>query len=144
MFVTKRCGKCGETKPVELFHRWKRSDGYQPWCKACRKVYDKAFYERTIERRLARLPQVKAEFAAWYASLKEGKPCADCGGVFPPQAMHFDHPPGVEKVANVGDLARKRSRQKILAEVAKCDLVCANCHAVRTVSRRTSGRGAAW
>lgn len=60
-------------------------------------------------------------------SLKS-KPCLDCGRVFHYCQMDFDHVRGV-KVAGVHDL---KSRAAILAEVEKCDLVCANCHRVRT------------
>ena len=120
------------------FHRWNRGDGYQPWCKPCRKVYDAAYNARTRERRRARRPERRHGFNAWYLSLKDG-PCADCGNRFAPAVMHFDRLPGAAKVANVGDLARRMSRRRILEEIEKCELVCANCHAIRTVSRREHG-----
>ena len=144
MFVTKRCGKCGETKLVDGFHRWKRGDGYQPWCKACRRIYDAAYSKRTLDRRRARHPERKRALYAWYHALKEGTPCADCGVSFPPAAMQFDHRPGENKRGNVGDLAHRMSKRLVLDEIKKCDLVCANCHAIRTVNRRETGRGAAW
>jgi hypothetical protein len=72
----------------------------------------------------------------WYRSLKAGKPCADCGGVFHHSAMTWDHLPGTEKRSEVSTLLRRHSRRQIIAEIAKCDLVCANCHAVRTYNRR--------
>lgn len=49
--------------------------------------------------------------------------------------MQWDHPPGVEKLAHVAELYRGR-RDRVLTEIAKCELVCANCHAVRTHERR--------
>ncbi len=63
----------------------------------------------------------------------KANPCSDCGGRFPPEAMDFDHVRG-EKHFN---LARTRGQpdEVILAEIAKCDLVCANCHRVRTRKR---------
>lgn len=64
------------------------------------------------------------------------QPCADCGGRFHPVAMHFDHRPGTVKEFDVGWAVRGYSRRRILAEIEKCDLVCANCHAVRTYKRR--------
>jgi len=76
---------------------------------------------------------------AWYTSLKAGKPCADCGGLFHPAAMHWDHLPGQEKKATLGYLAKRGNRRRVLEEIAKCELVCANCHAVRTFV----GRGVA-
>ena len=144
MFVSKKCGKCGEQKPVDEFHRSSRGDGFQAWCKPCRKVYDAAYHQLTLDRRRARDAERRAEFQRWYQALKEGKPCTDCGESFPAGAMQFDHRPGQEKRGNVGDLARKLSKNLVIAEIAKCDLVCATCHAIRTVGRRETGRGAAW
>jgi hypothetical protein len=61
-------------------------------------------------------------------------PCADCGGRFPPECMDFDHRPGVVKVNVVSDIV-KHSWGKVLREINKCDLVCANCHRIRTTRR---------
>jgi hypothetical protein len=41
-----RCSRCGETKPYSEFHRNKRGDGYQRWCKTCRKTYDHDYHGR--------------------------------------------------------------------------------------------------
>jgi hypothetical protein len=59
--------------------------------------------------------------------------CADCGDWYPPVCMDFDHVRGV-KVRGVG-LMVSYSRDKILAEIAKCEVVCANCHRLRTYAR---------
>jgi len=75
------------------------------------------------------------------ASVKEGLACADCGQVFPVWVMHWDHLPGYEKVACISDMVRSRSRMSTLAELRKCELVCANCHVLRTISR--AGRDSA-
>lgn len=51
--------------------------------------------------------------------------------------MDFDHRLGEKKEFNVGSMfAHHYSRELIEKEVAKCDLVCANCHRVRTRNRR--------
>jgi hypothetical protein len=63
--------------------------------------------------------------------LKRDTPCADCGSVFPPCCMHFDHvPERGPKLFNVANCDRALADVK--AEIAKCDIVCANCHAIRT------------
>lgn len=50
--------------------------------------------------------------------------------------LEFDHVPGRgKKVGNVGDLAKYGSWPKALREIAKCDIVCANCHRIRTHTR---------
>ena len=71
---------------------------------------------------------------AWFDSVKDA-PCMDCGGTFPPECMDFDHVRGEKKVKAVGDLLRC-SLVVRLTEIAKCDLVCANCHRIRTRKRR--------
>lgn len=66
---------------------------------------------------------------------KSTTPCADCGQTYPHYVMDFDHVRG-EKMANVSHLARSHgSRTRLFAEIAKCDLVCANCHRERTQQR---------
>jgi hypothetical protein len=130
----KRCGRCGELKALDAFHRM--GTGHQHWCRACRKAYDAAYNKATLARRRERRRVRHAEFIVWYQELKSGKPCTDCGGIFHPAAMQWDHLPGTDKRADVGELARKDCRATVLAEIAKCELVCANCHAVRTFNRR--------
>lgn len=61
-------------------------------------------------------------------------PCMDCGGRFPPECMDFDHRPGEVKNKHVGYLFYMP--HKVAEEVKKCDLVCANCHRIRTRARR--------
>ena len=48
--------------------------------------------------------------------------------------MQWDHLPGEVKLGAVSSL-RGRSKKEILDEIAKCELVCANCHAIRTFQR---------
>jgi hypothetical protein len=132
----KRCPRCDLSKPVEEFHRWGQRDGRQVYCKACRRAYDADYHRRTWgERRRGQKRARQRELAAWYRGLKAGRPCADCGSVFPAEAMHWDHLPGVVKHGNLSDLLRGGNRERIAAEIAKCELVCSNCHAVRTVRR---------
>jgi hypothetical protein len=69
------------------------------------------------------------------AELKSG-PCTDCGVSYPPYVMQWDHI-GTDKVANVSKLMITKGWQTVLAEVAKCELVCANCHMERTHLRQT-------
>ena len=74
---------------------------------------------------------------AWMIELKS-KPCHDCGNTFEVCCMDFDHKDGTEKQYNVGTMfAHHYSRELIEIELSKCDLVCANCHRVRTRKRRT-------
>lgn len=69
------------------------------------------------------------------ASLKAGIPCRDCHEVFPVWVMHWDHLPGFEKTADISVMVTTRTRAAVLEEIKKCELVCANCHVMRTVVR---------
>lgn len=60
----------------------------------------------------------------------------DCGDSYPPYVMDFDHVRGV-KTRNVGNM-RTCSIETIQREIAKCDVVCSNCHRERTHSRRVA------
>ena len=69
--------------------------------------------------------------------LREAKdvPCTDCGGRFPAECMDFDHLPEYPKSFGFGG-AVQRSEAALREEMAKCEVVCANCHRIRTRERR--------
>jgi hypothetical protein len=64
-------------------------------------------------------------------------PCMDCGETYPWYVMDFDHVRG-EKSFNIG-AAHSRGIRRIRLEIDKCDVVCANCHRLRTHARLTQG-----
>ena len=64
----------------------------------------------------------------------KARPCADCLAVYPSHVMQFDHVRG-EKVGDVGGMTSVPVGA-LLAEIDKCEVVCANCHADRTHRRR--------
>ncbi len=66
--------------------------------------------------------------------IKSG-PCADCRGVFDPICMDFDHRPGEIKGFSLS-VGYRVSAERQIAELAKCDVVCANCHRLRTHRQR--------
>jgi formate-dependent nitrite reductase cytochrome c552 subunit len=68
-----------------------------------------------------------------------GVPCADCGDRFPPCAMDFDHRDPRTKRSAVTRMVGRAGVPRILEEVSKCDIVCANCHRLRTFQRRSTG-----
>lgn len=61
----------------------------------------------------------------------KGTVCTDCGGTFPQVCMGFDHVDPLTKEFSIG-AAMGRSIEVLKKESDKCDLVCANCHAIRT------------
>lgn len=70
----------------------------------------------------------------WIAEYKLSHGCADCGYAEHVAALDFDHRPGTTKVRDIKH-GNTLGWEALLAEVAKCDVVCANCHRVRTYLR---------
>jgi hypothetical protein len=86
-------------------------------------------------------PRIESQRARWRAQAKlldelRCVPCIDCGQVFPPYVMQFDHRDPATKSHLVTQMTGRAGTARILAEVAKCDIVCANCHRDRTFRRR--------
>lgn len=67
--------------------------------------------------------------------IKEESGCVDCGEMYPHYMLEFDHLPEYEKLGSPIEMARNHNMQKALDEIKKCDIVCANCHKIRTWQR---------
>lgn len=115
--------------------------GSKYYCRDCRKAQDAEYYAtHKIEKR-NKINTDRKRFCEWLDSLKDG-PCSDCENNFPSFVLDWDHRPGEIKIFSLGSIrSSTRSKQVILEEIAKCDLVCANCHRVRTYQRQLSSNG---
>ena len=141
IYRLKLCPRCGEVKPLSEFSKNPgRRDGVHSICKACRRIYDHERYERIHGREIAYVP-LRSERGRrkWLRSLKEGKPCVDCGKVFSPEVMQWDHRIGTVKLFEISAGFAQWTREAVLEEIAKCDLVCTNCHIIRTFTRAEWG-----
>jgi hypothetical protein len=88
----------------------------------------KIINEKSAEQRRSLREKVKG--------LKESKPCVDCNTLYPYYVMQYDHI-NDDKVLSISSLIRCSNWKSVELEIAKCELVCANCHAVRTYNRIT-------
>lgn len=76
-----------------------------------------------------------------YINNLKSKPCVDCQQCFPSVCMQYDYRDPTTKTVSVAHLVFiSCSIEDIDREIAKCDLVCANCHALRTSKRRGKAR----
>lgn len=140
----KVCSMCKTWKPLDDFHRKRSSrDGRQSRCRACNiagqirvhaengdlcrdRIRDRGYRVRDRNRTLV------LSYLLEHA-------CVDCGES-DPVVLDFDHVRG-SKLANVSFLVfRLRAWKVIREEIAKCDVVCANCHRRRTARRANSFR----
>jgi len=71
---------------------------------------------------------------AIFEAIKLAAGCADCGYKAHSAALDFDHVRGVKRYALARNFLRKL--EDVLEEIKKCEVVCANCHRVRTAQRR--------
>ena len=69
----------------------------------------------------------------WVYELKESTPCADCKLSYPYFVMDFDHLYGKEVI--VSKAINSGSWTIVQNEIKKCEIVCSNCHRIRTYSR---------
>lgn len=89
------------------------------------RAYDKARYATDPERRKRpeRYPRRRD-----FVNAAKDVPCAECGIRFPSVCMDFHHRDLKTKLFCVGGSKIMHSWAKVEAEIAKCDVLCANCH----------------
>jgi DNA-binding CsgD family transcriptional regulator len=66
---------------------------------------------------------------------KERLGCIDCARDYPHFVLEFDHLPEFKKFGQVSHILKKYGPDKAWEEIAKCDVVCSNCHKLRTNAR---------
>lgn len=140
----RRCGRCGEVKPIEEFN-WRRiAEGQRDtFCRPCRSEYGKEHYAANRQRYIdaeARRKRARAEKRMRFlVEFFRMHPCTDCGER-DPLVLEFDHLE--EKRFTIGHRLPDGNWKSILDEIAKCEVVCANCHRRRTARRLGSVRAA--
>lgn len=90
--------------------------------------YQRNWYQKNRAACLARSAFNKKKVKEFLNKIKDN-PCTDCGIKYPPCAMDFDHLSDKSfTFAHVTYL----NHERLLKEIEKCELVCANCHRIRT------------
>ena len=133
----RRCGRCGHEKQPEEFAWRRKSRGQRDnYCRPCRAAYKQEHYaanrQRYIDSARKRKQALVAERIEYLVAYLREHPCADCGES-DPVVLEFDHLR--DKEFGVGAGLRDRAWQSVLDEMAKCEVVCANCHRRRTARR---------
>lgn len=128
MMLSKCCTRCKEEKPLADYHRNKRRiDGYMSLCKMCMKTQRKLEYtglkaeqkrKYSSERRKAHQDVINAAKRIGCLVCDEKEICC----------MDFHHVDSTQKEFILGGENAGRSLVKILAEIDKCVVLCANCH----------------
>ena len=102
--------------------------------KEYRAAYIREHYKNNKQYYLDKAKKRQIDLATVIREAKS-KPCTDCGVEYAYYVMQFDHLG--DKEYDIALMARRGfSIKKIMAEIAKCEVVCANCHCERTHQRR--------
>ena len=142
--TSKICSRCKQRRPISDF-AWRRKARSQRdnYCRACRAAYKHEHYAANRARYVAnatrRTRVLVAERTAYLIDFFREHPCADCGET-DPLVLEFDHLG--HKNFSIAAGIRSRNWQAVLDEMAKCDVVCANCHRRRTALRAGFARAA--
>lgn len=137
--LTKKCARCWKTFDVSSFPL--RKNKHIGVCRNCyqehygnpddidqrQKIVDKRHQANRLDRSRAIVSE----------RIKCG--CMDCGEKNP-VVLEFDHRDPTEKVKDIAKLIHSGSVTRLKEELAKCDVVCANCHRKRTAKMFGSWR----
>ena len=133
----KLCPACSLEKTVCEFNR--KGGTLQSKCRSCQRAYHRLYYQRNKSRFITKNRRNKNRQRKRLRAILWGvkqQPCQDCGGSFHPWVMELDHRDGSTKTAAVANLVSKGCTDvRLLEELNKCDVVCANCHRMRTYQR---------
>jgi len=134
----RQCTRCGEVKAVEAFAWRRRRKGQRDsFCRPCRSAYGKEHYAANRQRYIDQAASVKRRLnlvrTRYVLDFFKDHPCLDCGET-DPIVLEFDHLR--DKSFSIGTELTRHAWNAILDEIAKCEVVCANCHRRRTARRR--------
>ena len=135
------CRTCLQEKPEDAFSYKNKAKGIRhTQCKGCSKAYcaehyqchAKRYKDRAITNSAVRREELHRRLYEYLA----GHPCVDCREA-DPLVLELDHRDQKEKLHNLSRMwYNGYSWQKIEAEIAKCEVRCANCHRRRTAKQQ--------
>lgn len=124
----KTCTKCkSQKKDTEFSFKNKALKILASECKNCHRKMRKAYYDNNKDLERIRTKNTKIAFVKWFKELKSSLKCNRCGENHP-ATLDFHHTDPLQKENAVAVLAGNGSKSKLLAEIAKCEVLCANCH----------------
>ena len=108
-------------------------------CRPCSAAYHREHYlankQRYVDQAAVRRKALVWERMRFLVDFFASHPCVDCGEE-DPLVLEFDHLR--DKEFTISQALYDRGWGSIYEEIAKCDVVCANCHRRRTAHRRRS------
>ncbi len=137
----KYCSSCFKFKTTTVFV--KTGNGNK--CLVCKNKKHSTYRSRdralgkkrkriiSINERMQQLESYD-EFRIWCNSLKDGKACIECKKSYHFSCLDWDHRYGYKLISVANLMAKSRDKELILKETEKCELMCANCHRIKSFS----------
>lgn len=144
---TKTCSQCHKNKPITDFYQLSYGRGPESKCKICSKLrskkyaskhrdkynkYNRDYYVRNKEKISIQKQQYWNTKRRIVLEHLQSHPCTDCGNS-DIRVLEFDHIRG-QKRNGIAEM-KGYSVKALIKEIAKCEVVCANCHRIRTETR---------
>ena len=140
--LLKYCCQCGNWLALDAFSlRMTGTNKRAAYCKPCTRAYCRQHYRINkplhLRRRYGRTISERVENRRAVLQYLENHPCVDCGEANP-IVLEFDHVRGV-KAGDISSMVYKQTKARVLEEIKKCEVRCANCHRVKTFKERWQG-----
>jgi hypothetical protein len=124
----KTCTKCKIEKGLQEFNKKSSTkDKLSNQCKLCNKENLLAHYKCNPQYYKQKAEIKRIEDRKWFTTIKEQLSCSTCGESRW-WTLDFHHRDPLEKENNIGDILVRNGRNKVLEEIKKCIVLCANCH----------------
>lgn len=127
----KTCTRCHRSKPETEFNRASRQkDGLHYTCRECIKAWMRGYYSREKVHWKKTLKTRRAKVADWVNAYKSKRGCK-CGEHHP-ACLDFHHRDPSTKTVDISRaIYANWSIARLKTELAKCGIICANCHRKR-------------
>jgi hypothetical protein len=123
----KICSKCKQEKEYSEFNKDSARQKLTSWCKQCVKSRSKQHYnEKGILKKEQRKLYIQQR-REWFNELKKTLKCIKCGENHP-SCLEFHHRDPKQKEFGIAAFVNTSNKEKVLKEIEKCDVLCANCH----------------
>lgn len=142
--MLRKCSKCLRELEESDFN-WKiQNIRLQYHCKDCSRRYIREHYKNNrgyyLDKANKRNLEIKGKSLRYIGSYFKTHPCMDCGEA-DILVLEFDHRLRSEKYKDVSLLIRGRgSFTRVVEEISKCEVRCANCHRRKTAMESNSWR----
>ncbi len=136
--MQKKCRRCQEVKEFTEFQKFARnSDGLQPYCRPCKRQFDREHYEKNPRRNYENNKAAAHRNRIWLHEYLKTKKCEWTGcEISDPDMLVLDHLNPSEKRGEVSKLIQHSyGLETIQAEIAKCRVLCANHHQKHTIQQ---------